>query len=247
VKPYRGRFAPSPTGALHLGTARAALLAWQRARQAQGILVLRIEDLDSPRVVEGSQAALLEDLRWLGLAWDEGPYVQSKRLNLYQAALDRLKALGLAYPCTCSRKEIAGIASAPHGEDGPPYTGACRQGPSHPGRPAAWRFKMPAAADDFVLQRADGVFAYQLACAVDDAAMGITEVVRGEDLRSSAGRQGALLRALELEAPQYWHFPLVLGSDGQRLAKRNGAKAVAAYRSEGSTPDQVRALALAGL
>ena len=252
---YRGRFAPSPTGALHLGTARAALLAWQRARQAGGRFVLRIEDIDSPRVVAGSQAALLQDLRWLGLDWDEGPdvggphgpYVQSQCLDRYQAALDRLKAAGLAYPCTCSRKEIAGIASAPHGEDGPPYTGACRQGPSHPERPAAWRFKMADPADDFVLQRADGVFAYQLACAVDDAATGITEVVRAEDLRSSAGRQSALLQALGLPVPAYWHLPLLLGPDGQRLAKRNGAKPIAAYREEGRSPAQVSALALAGL
>jgi glutamyl-tRNA synthetase len=241
---YRGRFAPSPTGQLHLGTARAALVAWQRARRAAGVMVLRLEDLDAPRVVPGSAESLLEDLQWLGLDWDEGPYVQSQRLTLYQDALERLKLLGLAYPCTCSRKEIAGVASAPHGDEGPPYTGACRQGPSHPGRPAAWRFKMADFADDFVLQRADGIFAYQLACAVDDGLMGITEVVRGEDLRSSAPRQAALLAALGYPAPAYVHVPLLLGADGQRLAKRNGAPPIRELRDSGLSPQQVRALAL---
>jgi glutamyl-tRNA synthetase len=252
---YRGRFAPSPTGALHLGTVRAACVAWRRARQAQGLFVLRIEDIDGPRVVAGAQEALLRDLQWLRLSWDEGPdtggphgpYVQSQRLDHYQRALDQLKAQGLAYPCTCSRRELAAVASAPHDEDGPPYTGACRQGPTHPERPAAWRFKMADPADDFVLQRADGVFAYQLACAVDDGAMGITEVVRGEDLRSSAPRQAALLRALGLPVPDYWHVPLLLGLDGQRLAKRNGAKAVAQLREEGLSAEQVLASAMDGI
>jgi glutamyl-tRNA synthetase len=245
--PYRGRFAPSPTGLLHLGTARAALVAWQRARRAGGTLVLRLEDLDAPRVVPGSAEALLEDLHWLGLDWDEGPHRQSQRLGLYQEALERLKLQGLAYPCTCSRKEIAGIASAPHGDEGPPYTGVCRQGPRHPGRPAAWRFKMADFADDFVLQRSDGIFAYQLACAVDDGLMGITEVLRGEDLRSSAPRQAALLTALGFPVPAYVHVPLVLGADGQRLAKRNGALPIRELRGAGMSPQQVQALALENL
>lgn len=244
---YVGRFAPSPTGALHLGTARAALVAWRRAREARGRFLMRIEDIDGPRVLPGAQEALLEDLRWLGLDWDGDVWVQSRRLAAYQAAVDALKAKGWLYPCTCTRKEIAGIASAPHGEDGPPYTGACRQGASHPGRPEAWRFRMEEAADDFVVQRADGVFAYQLACAVDDAAMGVTEVVRGEDLRSSAKRQAALLAALGLPQPSYWHVPLVLGADGGRLAKRNGAKAISDYRKEGLSPADVCTLALKGL
>ena len=222
-------------------------MAWGRAREAKGRLILRIEDLDRPRVVEGAEAALLEDLGWLGLDWDEGPFVQSQRLGLYQAALDQLKAQGLAYPCTCSRKEIASVASAPHDDEGPPYTGACRQGPSHPGRIPAWRFKMPQAADDFVLQRADGIFAYQLACAVDDGLMGMTEVVRGEDLRSSAPRQAALLSALGYAVPAYFHVPLMLGADGQRLAKRNGALSVRELRAQGLAPAQVLALATEGL
>lgn len=208
---------------------------------------MRIEDIDGPRVLPGAQEALLEDLRWLGIDWDGEVVVQSRRLPAYQAAVEALKAKGLLYPCTCTRKEIAGIASAPHGEDGPPYTGACRQGPSHPGRPEAWRFKMAAAAEDFVVQRADGVFAYQLACAVDDAFMGVTEVVRGEDLRSSAKRQSALLAALGAPVPTYWHVPLLLGPDGERLAKRNGAKAIASYRAEGLDAAAVRVLALQGL
>lgn len=236
---YRGRFAPSPTGALHLGTARTALIAWRRARQAQGAFYIRIEDLDSPRVREGSEQGILDDLRWLGLGWD-GPVVrQSERLGLYQEALDRLKGLGLAYPCTCSRKDIAEAASAPHGEAGPAYPGTCRQGPARPGQPAAWRFRMPEPADDFVLQRSDGIFAYQLACAVDDAAMGISEAVRGEDLRSSAPLQAAILTALGQPVPAYFHTPLLLGPDGQRLSKRHGSISIAEHRAKGMSPEQV--------
>lgn len=267
--PYRGRFAPSPTGALHLGTARTALLAWLRARQAGGVLVLRIEDLDAPRVQVGSQQALLDDLAWLGLDWEEGPdkggpygpYVQSQRLPRYQAALERLKAAGLVYPCTCSRREIEAVASAPHGEDTVLYPGTCRSGPSHPGRPAAWRFRMdapqpfddglagpqPGLADDFVVQRADGVFAYQLACAVDDAAMGISEVVRGDDLIGSASRQIALLNALGLVPPRYFHAPLLLGEDRQRLSKRHGSISLASYRQDGWEPEAVLGLLAATL
>jgi glutamyl-tRNA synthetase len=245
---YRGRFAPSPTGLLHLGTARTALLAWQRARWAGGKFILRIEDLDSPRVVVGAEADLLRDLSWLGLDWDEGPdvggpfgpYVQSQRLGSYQDALDALKAKGLVYPCTCTRKEIAGIASAPHGNEGPAYPGLCREKPCHPGRPAAWRFNVGNdPAGDFVVQRADGVFSYQLACAVDDAAMGITEVVRGEDLKGSESWQRALLEALGHVPPKYLHTPLMLGPDGQRLSKRHGSIAIAELREAGRTPESL--------
>lgn len=256
MSPYTGRFAPSPTGALHLGTARTALIAWKRARAAGGRFLLRFEDLDAPRVVAGAEAAMIEDLRWLGLDWDGAPLRQSGRLALYQAALDSLKASGRAYPCTCSRKEIEASASAPHGDEGPAYPGSCRAGVTHPGRAPSWRFRMDAPEpfadgvcgsqtglqDDFVLQRADGVFSYQLACAVDDAAQGVTEAVRADDLLGSASRQQALHKALGQASPAWYHVPLLLGSDGQRLSKRHGSVSVAAYREAGWTAQRLRDL-----
>jgi glutamyl-tRNA synthetase len=264
VSGYRGRFAPSPTGRAHLGTARTALVAWLRARAEGGRYLMRIEDLDAPRVVPGATEAMLADLAWLGLDWDEGPdvggphgpYVQSARLALYSGALERLKARGLAYPCTCSRKEIASIASAPHGDDGPVYPGTCRSGPTHPERAPAWRFRMdePPPWDDalcgpsrgtpgdFVIQRADGVFAYQLAVVVDDAAMGITEVVRGEDLLASTPRQIALAEQLIAaglpgRVPRFLHVPLVLDASGERLGKRHGSMSLRAMREQGERAD----------
>lgn len=254
---YRGRLAPSPTGGLHLGIARTSLCAWLRARKTGGSLVLRIEDIDTPRVVPGSAAAIMEDLRWLGLDWDEGPdvagphqpYLQSQRSAHYEAALSQLQARGFVYPCTCSRKDIAGIASAPHGDLGPLYPGTCREGPSRSDRPAALRFKHTGPApivhdllqgryahpivDDFVLRRSDGMFSYQLAVVVDDITMGITEVVRGDDLLSSTARQLALYAALGARAPALLHVPLLLAPDGTRLAKRHGAPAIAEYRARG--------------
>ncbi len=258
---YRGRFAPSPTGPIHLGTARTALVAWLAARAAKGAFVLRVEDLDAPRVRPGALERMLEDLCWLGLDWDEGPdvggpfgpYLQSERLALYDAAIARLESSGHLFRCTCSRKEIESIASAPHGEEGPLYPGTCRLAPSHPERPAALRFRLPGTegfvdgvhgpieaglgAGDFVVRRADGVFAYQLAVVVDDLAMGITEVVRGDDLLLSTPRQLALIHALGGEAPRYAHVPLVLGPDGQRLAKRHGKVTVAEQRESGVSPE----------
>lgn len=240
--PYCGRFAPSPTGHLHLGTARTALLAWKRARQAKGKFLLRIEDLDTPRVVKGSKESILNDLRWLGIIWDGEVLIQSQNLPRYQAALETLKAAGRAYPCSCSRKEISLSASAPHGDDGPPYPGLCREKPLNPDRPLAWRFRTEAEYGDFVIQRADGVFAYQLACAVDDAESGITEVIRGEDLRSSAPRQAAIIKALGHMPPKYLHAPLLAGPDGSRLSKRLGSIAISELKATGLSLKDILAM-----
>jgi glutamyl-tRNA synthetase len=271
---YRGRFAPSPTGPLHLGNARTALLAWLAARAAGGRLVMRVEDLDRPRVRPGLEARILDELRWLGLGWDEGPdlgggfgpYRQSERGGRYRAALERLREAGLAYPCFCSRAEIAAAARAPHGpaDEGPRYPGTCLGlSPGEAARRAAerapaWRlrvepgevafddavhgpcaFDVAGATGDFVVMRADGIAAYQLAVAVDDAAMEITEVVRGDDLLPSTARQLLLYRALGLTAPRFAHVPLVVGEDGERLAKRHGARSLGELREAGVAPEVV--------
>lgn len=252
---YRGRLAPSPTGAMHLGLARTALVAWLRARSLRGTLVLRVEDIDGPRVVHGSAESIIEDLRWLGLDWDEGPYLQSERLPLYAATIEQLRAARLVYPCTCSRKDIAEVASAPHGDLGGLYPGTCRNGPTRSDRPAALRLRVDApapsfddglhgacpstAVDDFVLQRGDGVYAYQLAVVVDDIAMQISEVVRGDDLLTSTPRQLALYRALAAPAPAFFHVPLVLSLDGRRMSKREKALGIAQLRAAGVTPERV--------
>ena len=265
----RGRYAPSPTGRLHLGNARTALLAWLDARSRGGAFLLRIEDLDSARVPAGAEAALLDDLAWLGLDWDEGPdrggpfapYRQSERTADYDAAIDLLLAAGRAFPCACSRADVARAAQAPHeaDEDGPRYPGTCRGLPpdevraraTAQGRATAIRFAGggarvdfvdqvhghvagdPAGVDDFVLRRADGTAAYQLAVVVDDAAMGVTRVVRGDDLLRSTPRQLALYDALALPAPTFAHVPLVLTPSGERLAKRTRPEAVADLRARG--------------
>jgi glutamyl-tRNA synthetase len=271
----RGRFAPSPTGALHLGNARTALLAWLAARSRGGSFVMRLEDLDRARVVAGAEAALLDDLAWLGIDWDEGPdaggpfapYRQSERLARYDAAIAALLAAGRAFPCACSRADVARAASAPHGEDeeGPRYPGTCRgQDPAAvaaravaAGRAPAVRFDgggealgfrdlvhgevapAPGGVDDFVLRRADGTAAYQLAVVVDDAAMRITEVVRGDDLLASTPRQLALYRALGLEPPAFAHVPLLLAPGGDRLAKRTRPATLAALRARGVDAETV--------
>ncbi|HEU0297879.1 MAG TPA: tRNA glutamyl-Q(34) synthetase GluQRS, partial [Longimicrobium sp.] len=255
----RGRFAPSPTGALHLGNARTALLAWLHARAAGGAFVMRVEDLDAGRVRPGIMERQLDELRWLGVDWDEGPdaggpfapYVQSARQPMYDDALRRLAERGLLFACTCSRRDIAQAASAPHaGEEGPRYPGTCRARLADPTVPSllahgrgelALRMRVepgavcfgdgvmgdccfdPAAeGGDFVVRRRDGAAAYQLAVVVDDAAMRITHVVRGADLLSSTARQLLLYRALGLSIPEFLHVPLMLGPDGERLAKRHG-------------------------
>ncbi|HEX2208167.1 MAG TPA: tRNA glutamyl-Q(34) synthetase GluQRS [Longimicrobium sp.] len=272
----RGRFAPSPTGALHLGNARTALLAWLHARAHGGAFVMRVEDLDFGRVRPGIMERQLDELRWLGLDWNEGPdaggpyapYVQSQRQEMYDDALRRLAERGLLFQCTCSRRDIAQAASAPHaGEEGPRYPGTCRPRLADPSVPSlmahgrghfALRMRVepesicftdgvmgdcchdPAAeTGDFVVRRKDGAAAYQLAVVVDDAAMRMTHVVRGADLLSSTARQILLCRALELPVPHFVHVPLMLGADGERLAKRHGAVSLGELRDAGVPPERV--------
>lgn len=268
----RQRFAPSPTGDLHLGGAYVALAAWLRARAAGDAFIVRDEDLDRPRVVAGAIERILDDLSWLGLDWDEGPrvggphapYAQSERGALYDAAIESLDV----YPCTCTRAEIA--SSAPHGVE-PRYPGTCRDPKNRKsGRPAALRLRVPpgvvafedeihgpqaqdvaATVGDFVLRRADGVASYQLAVAVDDLAMEVGEVVRGDDLLSSTARQVLLMRLLGGAPPRWVHLPLVLGPDGTRLAKRHQAawtgSTVAELRDAGISASEIVAELAAAL
>jgi glutamyl-tRNA synthetase len=241
-----GRFAPSPTGPLHLGNLRTALLAWLYARSAGARFLVRVEDLDRSRVRPGIEEEQLADLSALGLDWD-GPVVrQSERMELYEKAIARLDDRDLLYPCYCTRAEIRAAASAPHGiSTADRYPGTCREltaaqraGREAAGRPPALRVRsgdvqiifedrllgrLEDIVDDFVVRRNDGTPAYQLAVVVDDTAQGIGEVVRGADLADSTPRQILLARMLGLSVPVYAHVPLVLGPDGQRLAKRHGA------------------------
>ncbi|MBA4063290.1 MAG: tRNA glutamyl-Q(34) synthetase GluQRS [Isosphaera sp.] len=258
-----GRLAPSPTGAQHVGNARTYLVAWLSARPRGGTVRLRIEDIDSPRVKAGAAEQAADDLRWLGLDWDGDPVVQTERLPLYASALDELKRRELVYPCTCTRADVAAAASAPHADhEGPTYPGTCAGRTSADadrlaaeGRPFAWRFRVtdsPPFTDrfageqrldqrelggDFVVWKSAGTPAYQLAVVVDDAAMGVTEVVRGDDLVPSTPRQLLLYRALGLTPPAFAHVPLVVGEDGRRLAKRHGDTRLAALRAAGVRPE----------
>ena len=242
----RGRFAPSPTGPLHAGSLVAALASWLDARAHGGRWLVRIEDVDTPRCVPGADATILDQLATCGLVPDEPPTWQSRRGALYQDALDRLVAAGQAYPCACSRKDIEDALAAQgrprvRGQEAP-YPGTCRHG-LHGRAPRAWRLRVPegvvgwtdrrlgpqqqdvaAEVGDFVLRRADGLWAYQLAVVVDDADQGITHVVRGEDLADNTPRQIVLQRALGLPTPAYLHTPLVLAPDGDKLSKQNGAQ-----------------------
>ncbi len=286
---YRGRLAPSPTGLLHVGHARTFWAAYTRARDTGGTLILRMDDLDAERCKPEFADAAIEDLRWLGIRWQEGPdktsldksagggpcgpYAQSKRYNLYNIAFRKLVRRGYLYPCRCSRKEVAAAASAPHEgqaqyDDEPIYPGTCRHlaaetaqlpGPTasrYGPETANWRFRVNdgvaidfhdqhlgpqrfvAGRDfgDFLVWRRDNTPSYQLACAVDDAAMGITEVVRGADLLKSTARQILLLRALGAPAPNWYHCDLVADHNGQRLAKRHDALALRTLRLRGLTP-----------
>ncbi len=279
----RGRFAPSPTGDLHLGNARTALLAWARARSLGQAFVMRVEDLDGPRTVASALDGNLEELRWLGLEWDEGPdvggeygpYRQSQRGARYQRALETLGARGELFACYLSRRDLREVASAPHGPAGPVYGPAERERSERlaadrraAGRPFSLRFQ-PApgrltlhdavrgrVAFDVerdvgapVVRRADGLWAYALAVVVDDAAMSITEVVRGDDLLPATGAQLALARSLSLTPPRYLHVPLLLDEAGERLAKRRGDRTLRSLRAAGADPARLRGalLASAGL
>lgn len=277
--PYRGRLAPSPTGHLHLGHARTFWIAAERARAAGGILVLRNDDLDSTRFRLDFVDAMLEDLRWLGLSWQEGPdvggpfspYCQSARLPLYRAALEKLHAARLIFPCTHSRRDVLEATAAPHeiagGENEEPvYPPQFRPAVAAPLPPLGekimvnWRFRVPdgekltfqdgkygeqpatAGKDfgDFLVWRKDDAPSYQLACAVDDATMQITEVVRGADLIKSTFRQLLILRALGCTAPAFYHCPLLNDERGVRLAKRHDALSLRTLRERGVTPAEIR-------
>ena len=272
---YRGRIAPSPTGHLHLGHARTFSIAQQRAESANGTVILRMDDLDGPRCRPEFSAAAIEDLRWLGLNWHEGPdvggahgpYTQSERMPLYIGAFEKLRACGLIYPCKCSRQDVLSALSAPHeGEEEPLYPGTCRPATacvSTENREGInWRFRVTAGEvvtfhdghfgeqralagrdfGDFLVWRKDGFPSYQLACAVDDALMHITEVVRGADLITSTFRQLLILRALGHTPPAFFHCTLMTDDTGARLAKRNDALSLRTLRAQGRTPEDVRRL-----
>ena len=259
-----GRLAPSPTGAQHLGNARTYLLAYWSARATGKQLVLRIEDVDSPRIKSWATAQAIEDLQWIGINWDEGPYLQTQRLNLYQDALDRLIKHNQVFPCTCTRRDIEEAGSAPHFDHEPRvYPGTCAGWQTGDAIPDAgtfcWRFRMEdheVSFQDLVLgyqschpardlgafpvTQKNGSPSYQLAVVVDDGLMGITEVVRGNDLIASTFRQIELFQALGYPPPTFAHVPLVLGADGHRLAKRHGDTRLSSYRQQGISPESIR-------
>ena len=283
------RFAPSPTGRLHLGHAFSAVRAHDLARKAGGTFLLRIEDIDTTRSREEFVGGIEEDLTWLGLVWDGPVLRQSERMPVYAEALERLKAMELVYPCFCTRAEIAASASAPHGPEGPIYPGTCRE-LSHDERaarmdqPHCWRLDIakaaaaasktpsplmregfsaveglwwhdstvgwvraePLIAGDVVLARKETPTSYHLAVTVDDAAQGITDVVRGVDLFEATHVHRLLQALLDLPTPLYHHHPLLLGPDGKRLAKRNGARPLAELRAEGADPAELLAALRAG-
>src|SRR5262245_2391882 len=278
----RVRFAPSPTGYLHVGGARTALYNYLHARRSGGVFILRIEDTDAARSTPESLAAIVDSMRWLGLAWDEGPdvggphgpYYQSQRRAHYHAHLDGLRAAGRAYPCYCTAAELEERREAQLARGEPPrYDGRCRALDAAArarleaeGRTAALRFALPGPGetawddvvrgrgpfrnevlDDFVILRSDGLPTYNYACVVDDHAMGITDVIRGDDHISNTPRQLLIYDALGWETPRFAHVPMILGEDGSRLSKRHGATSVAAYRDMGYLPEAlVNFLALLG-
>lgn len=273
----RGRFAPSPTGYIHLGNVWTAFLAWLQVRQQKGTLILRIEDIDEQRSKPEYTQALLEDLAWLGLDWDEGPgkggpygpYIQQERYSLYEKALQELQAKHLLYPCYCSRARLQAIG-APHEGEHRLYDGHCYGMPEEQrrqmDRKPSWRVHvphvsvsftdgsygpfsdyLPRVCGDFVVRRADGLYAYQLAVAVDDGSMGITHVLRGRDLLSSTAQQVWLMEVLGYTPPSYTHVPMLIDASGNRLSKRQQGITVRSLRDRGVQADAIlSALALAG-
>jgi glutamyl-tRNA synthetase len=260
--PPVGRLAPSPTGSLHIGHARSFLLAWWSIRSRGGRVVLRIDDLDGERVKPGMADGCRSDLEWLGLDWDGEPLVQSTDLAPYDEAIERLLADGRAYPCVCSRREVREALSAPHEGAEARYAGTCRgrwatpeEAESATGRTAGIRFVVEdrvleledahhgsfrshpfAECGDLLIGRRDGAPAYQLSVVVDDARQGVTEVLRGDDLLASCGRQALLQEALGLPRPRWVHVPLVVNDEGVRLAKRSGGLTLASLRESGVDP-----------
>ena len=263
-----GRFAPSPSGRMHLGNLWSSLLAWLAARSQGGRMVLRLEDLDTERCTRAWCDQVMRDLEWLGLDWDNEPVYQSQRTEVYRAAFAQLEERGLIYPCYCTRAERL-AASAPHRSDGVViYNGRCRRlSPQEREelartRRPAWRVEVPEETvsftdhiqgpfsqnlarecGDFILRRSDGVYAYQLAVVVDDAAMGVTQVVRGSDLLDSTPRQLWLQAQLSLPHPEYGHVPLLLSPDGRRLAKRDRDQELGELQRQYSAPELVGRLA----
>src|SRR4051812_19674959 len=271
AQPLVGRLAPSPTGAQHVGNARTYLLAWLSIRSRGGRVIVRMEDIDSPRVKRGAAEQAIEDLRWLGLDWDEGPdiggpqgpYVQTERVELYRAAFKRLQENEFVYPCTCSRSDVEAAASAPHaGQEGPVYPGTCSWRRAAVAealgeKPFCWRFRASPSEicfedriagrqsirgndlGDFVIAKRDGSPSYQLAVVLDDHAMGVTEVQRGDDLIPSTFRQLQLYTAFGFTPPMFAHVPLVVGEDGRRLGKRHGDPRLSVLRAAHVSPDHL--------
>ena len=271
------RFAPSPTGRLHVGHGWSALLAMDMARAAGGAFRLRIEDIDGTRSRPEHVAGIIEDLTWLGVAWDGDVVFQSQRLGAYEAALDRLRDMGLLYPCFCTRSDIQASLTAPHGPEGPVYPGTCRglgegerarrvaAGEAHAWRidmaaavarvgavrwrafafsapsSIAWHSADPLAHGDVVLARKDAPASYHLSCTLDDAAMGVSHVLRGDDLKGATDIHRLLQALLDLPSPTYCHHPLLVGPDGRRLAKRDGSIALADLRAQGVDPAELAA------
>lgn len=266
-----GRFAPTPSGRMHLGNVFSALLAWLSVRSAGGSLLLRIEDLDTLRCSAENAEIVKDDLRWLGLVWDGEQPCQSTRSGYYEKILDRLRDMGCVYPCWCTRGDLKNAANAPHASDGHPiYPGTCRdlsveeRARRAAERPPLWRLRVPdeeisftdghyglytenlaRECGDFILRRADGVFAYQLAVVADDIDAGVTQVVRGCDLLSSTPRQLYLYRLLGAAPPNYFHVPLLTAPDGRRLSKRDRDLDLGILRERFTAPELLGQLAFA--
>ena len=235
---YRGRFAPTPSGPLHLGNVRTALLSWLRARLCNGQWLLRVDDLDTPRIRPGAIESVLQDLRWLGLNWDGPLVLQSRRRGLYGSFLSTFRRQGYLYPCRCSRRQLDGATI---------YPGTCRWLPQDWGlrdaRLPAWRLRVAEPFDsvvgDVILRRADGVVAYHLATSIDELALGINEVVRGQDLVSVCSAQNAVIASLGMASPRYGYVPLLCDSSGQKLSKRDHATGLSSLRDRGEAAAQV--------